>query len=411
MKKLLVIGPQEVMPPTDGGREGIHAALKALTLEAEVTYLYPTIKSDKEISAKYLAIGVTAVPIVFEPRESYFLIFRSLLFLKPYKFKKYSTRESLQKFNSALKSLSFDAIICCHPHMFDVAEFIRDLNDWSCPIVLREHNIEYSLVEGYANSLSGLKKLAALVIAKITKKEEIKIWGKADGVAFLTSTDFKMAKSQYCAKSFFVAPEGTPISTRNLSRNKKTNKNLLILLNKKATQSVLNVAYFLETVWSDAISSLNFPETSITITGVTLDELADTCSLSTNKLTDLRVSCVGFVDSLDELFDSSLALISPTYVGGGIRKKILESMANHLPVIASPLDVHSTDYFQHGFNILEFDCVEDLRDAILYLSNSEQSDQISKSARSTVEIHASWNKFAVVINDYLSSIEYRKLKK
>tara|TARA_B110000503_G_scaffold111208_1_gene166461 strand:- start:8007 stop:9236 length:1230 start_codon:yes stop_codon:yes gene_type:complete len=402
MKRYLVLGPQEVIPPTDGGREGIHGAIRALARDAQVTYAYPTSQIRKEISANYLDIGVISVPIAFEPKENAVLILKSLFCLKPYKFKKYSTRESLLKFKVALQLLNFDAIICCHPHMFDVAEFLKNSIGWTCPIILREHNIEYGLVKGYAHSLSGIKKMAAMILADITRREEIRIWDKADGVAFLTTTDFEMATAELKSGSFFVAPEGTPIPTRSVNTICERNNNLLILLNKKATQSVFNVVSFLETVWAERNSRGGFPDVSITITGVTLDELSDASSFSKQELCDLRVSCVGFVESLDELFDSSLALVSPTYVGGGIRKKILESMANYLPVIASSLDVDSTDYFQDQVNILKFDDVDDLKNAIALLSDSEFSNNISNAARTAVEEHASWERFAETITKYLS---------
>ena len=315
---------------------------------------------------------------------------------------KYSTKEALYKFNMCHKKLKYDAILCCHPHMFQVAKYLKKSNNWTCPIILREHNIEYDLVYGYANSLSGFKKIAALLLAKITKREELNIWNEADGVAFLTSTDFKTASDYNNSKTFFIAPEGIPISEKQLDTNIDRNNDLLILLNKKATQSVLNVSHFLNTVWRHAYSLKEFSEISIIITGITSDELSIACSISREELAELKVKCVGFVESLDEVFATSLALISPTYVGGGIRKKILEAMANFLPVIASPLDVRSTNYFEGGINILEFDNVNELKKAILLLSDKSFSNHLSISARATVEAHANWDVFAKKIIDYVN---------
>ena len=404
MKKILVLGPQEIMPPTDGGREGIHGAIKALAKITEVIYAYPTLSFDNSISSKYLDIGVSPSPIIFEPKEQALFILKCLLRLVPYKFEKYSCKTALLSYESNLMYEEFDAILCCHPHMFRVAEFLKKKNDWSCPIILREHNIEYLLVKGYAKSLTGIKKLAALIMAKITEYEEKAIWARADGVAFLTSTDLQAANKGKSQNSYFIAPEGTPLPEKKLITEVGVRRTLLILLNKNAVQSVLNVVYFLETVWVDAHTAHQLANISIKITGVSLDELASYCSISSQDLTDMKVQCLGFVDSITPLLESSLGLISPTYVGGGIRKKILEAMAHQLPVIASPLDVKSTDYFDSNVNILEFGSSDELISAIVILMDTQNWSRISNAGRLAVETHASWNNFASIIDLRIDSM-------
>ena len=402
--KVLVLGPQEVMPPTDGGREGIHGLLSALAGFCQVTYAYPASEFNGATLNAYKDINVTNIPIIFNVRETWSLVLRSMITFTPYKFKKYASRPLIDAFESKLSHHKFDGVLCCHPHMFELGEQLRRRLNVNCPLVLREHNIEYELVKSYSESLTGLRYVMARFFYKATKRAEISIWRRADGVAFLTSADFKVAYEQCGLHSFFVAPEGVPIPAIGKRAPSARSDNLLILLNKKATQSVSNVCQFLRTIWAESKSLPEFPPTSIVITGLTMDELSCKCSLSCQELADLDVSCVGFVPSLDELFNSSLALVSPTYVGGGIRKKVLEAMANNLPVIATPLDVGSTDYFCDRENILQFTSATDLMEAIVLLKDPDFSERISESARRTVQENASWDHCAKKIVDFLGQL-------
>lgn len=406
--RILVLGPQEVIPPTDGGREGIHGAITALSKVAKVTYSYPATLDKRASAASYSSVGVSVRPVDFSPRESFWIILRSALMLQSFKFAKYSTKTATSLYTEAHKNQTYDAVLCCHPHMFAVAMSLKQELGWICPIILREHNLEYELVKAYSLSLKGVRRIAGLFFAAMTKKEEIGIWKRADAVAFLTSSDYEQA-SRVCpfgasSGRFFVAAEGTPLPDVTYNENGERERSLLILLNKKATQSVLNVKHFLDTVWVDAHGDSKIRDISITITGVTLEQLSALTGISTRELCKMRVECTGFLDSLEPLFCSSLALVSPTYVGGGIRKKILEAMARFLPVIASSIDVNSTDYFIHRKNILEYEDVEGFIQAIDSLEQAENFTRLAVAARKTVEKEASWDDFAREILTRIESL-------
>ena len=61
--KLLCLGVQDVIPPDDGGKEGIHGALAALARTADVTYAYPARTYNPAAARGYARINVHAVPV------------------------------------------------------------------------------------------------------------------------------------------------------------------------------------------------------------------------------------------------------------------------------------------------------------------------------------------------------------
>jgi hypothetical protein len=93
--KLLCLGVQDVIPPDDGGKEGIHGALAALARTADVTYAYPASSKNPAALQAYSAMNVHAVPVGYLPRESLTVIVGSTLRLLPYKFGKHATSRAV----------------------------------------------------------------------------------------------------------------------------------------------------------------------------------------------------------------------------------------------------------------------------------------------------------------------------
>ncbi len=398
--KLLALGPQEVIPPVDGGKEGIHGALASLAAQFDVTYAYPRADNSGEAAAGYAAIGVRQVAVPFVPRESAALILAATLRGRPYKFEKYSAGTAARDYAAALGATErFDAILCFHPHTVALAEKLRRQAGWRVPIILREHNIEYELVRSYRDSLQGVRRIAASLFATLTQREEESIWRRVDAVAFLTDHDLAIARGQDTRSNFLLAPEGIPIPARRSLERPTVAPQFLVLLNPKATQSVASLKRFLHTVWEPAAAEPALRQLSVAVTGVALDRLSGLVDMTPDRLTNLRVRALGFVPSLQSVFAQSLALVSPTYVGGGIRKKILEAMANQLPVIATTLDVESCGYFQDGRNLIAFDSPSDfILGARRLLDDEAYRAEMAEAGRSTVESHASWKLFADAIH-------------
>lgn len=392
--RLLCFGPKEVVPPDDGGKEGIHGALAALAKKADVTYAYPAGPA-AAASAGYSAIGVRALPVDFLPRESAGVLAASLVTLRPYKFAKYATARAVDRFAAALRSLRFDAVVCFHAHVVRLAERILERRGERAPIILREHNIEYALVESYARHASPPLRAAARAYAWITRREEHSLWRRVNAVALLSDADLASARGSGVRANFLLAPEGVPLPPRREARWPGRGARLLLLFNPRVPQNVVNLRIFFRGYWRAARRAGRLQESALAVTGVDRAGLARLLGVAPAELDALGVQALGFVDSLPGLFASSLALVSPTFVGAGVRKKVLEAMAHQLPVIATPLDAGSASFYRPGVNLL---CMEDAAGfaaAVERLAGSPDSWQaLSRAGRGTVERHASWDRFA-----------------
>ena len=397
--KLLCIGPQNVWPPIDGGKEGIHGALQSLAHYSDVVYAFPALTCDEAQREGYRRAGVDPLPVPWEVCESLLLVLSATANLRPYKFEKYSSSAAIKVFAQAVPKHAFDAIVCFHAHTARLGEGLREALGWKVPVIVREHNIEYELVASYRQSQKVLLRTLGWPFEALTRRAEQRIWASADAVAFLSDRDLAIAEATGVQGRLLLAREGIPLRTRRTACHPGDTAPLLVLLNPKATQSVLNLREFIQRNWSKAARDPRTAGITLDVTGVDTGRLATLVGMSVEQLLDLRVRGLGFLPSLDPVLGTALALVSPTYVGGGIRKKILEAMAHQLPVIATRFDIETCAYLRPGQNILELpddpgrlgEMVETLRnDAALW-------HRLSDAARTTVETHASWELFATTL--------------
>ena len=396
--RILAIGPQDVCPPIDGGKEGIHGALTALAAQADLSYAYPCAAAGRPSAELYRALRVRPLALARVPRETIATVLGATLRGEPFKFAKYATREIALQLQRAVAGQQFDVILCFHAHTVGLAESLQRMNRWHLPIIVREHNIEYELVESYRRTLGPAGRVATWPFAVMTRREERSIWKRVDATAFLTDRDLAVARAAGCGGHLVLAPEGIPLPAHRQAIRPTSGLQLLLLLNQRATQSVGSMRKFLHEHWSYASAAQPMRHVSLVVTGLGPTRLAELSGLTCEQLKVMRVRALGFLPSLSGVFASSLALVSPTFVGGGIRKKVLEAMANQLPVIATPLDVDSCSYFDPPRNILRFATPAEFVSSVEQLTSDEGLwMQLSDAGRRTVERHASWSSFADVI--------------
>lgn len=406
---LLGIGPQPVWPANDGGKEGIYGALRSLSDHFNVTYVCPAEELTDDAVEHFASLGIDYRPINFHPHEKWWLIVSSIARLKPYKFQKYCTNKARRQFSQKLERYEPDAIISFHAHTADLALQLRKHHRWTCPIIMREHNIEYELVRCYRARLPWIMRVALFPLEWLTRREEQNLWQLVERVAFLTDHDYEVAMRFKTKLAAVLAPEGISINPKRTIDVDVPRNKLLILYNPRATQNTINLRKFLNEYWSQVYDHQELADISIQITGVTPDQLELIGGLSTDDQARQRIHAIGFQENLMPLFESALALVSPTFVGAGIRKKVLESMANQLPVIASDLDIVSCSFFEPHTNILPLGTPSDFIATVKMLHSSTSLwRHLSENGRATVERHASWDVFARVIADEIFELADRQ---
>lgn len=393
--RLLCLATQEPWPPTDGGKESIHGSVQALARSAHIRLLCPGKAASVEAQAHFESLGVDYRPVEFVPRESADLVMSALLQLKPFKFHKYGDHVAERLFDAQVGAFQPDAIICFCAHMEQMGQRLRSRHGWDVPVIVREQNIEYVLLGSYLAAQPLWKRILGGPIQWLTRREEWAIWRRAAVTAFLSDGDFKVAKASGVAGNLVLVPEGIPLPPLRQAHRPSGPPQLLIPLNWRAPQSMANFRMFLHSHWATMAHSPDLAGVSLSVTGADENQLAQLAQMSVKEQRRLRVHAKGFLPSLQPAFESALALVAPTFIGSGIRKKVLEGMANQVPIIATDLDVQSCAYFTPGHNILPLGDPPTFAKAVRSLLEDERLwDQLSSEGRRTVEQHADWGRFA-----------------
>ncbi len=96
---------------------------------------------------------------------------------------------------------------------------------------------------------------------------------------------------------------------------------------------------------------------------------------------DPRVELAGFVPDLAELMDRTAALAAPLRLGGGVRNKVIESLAAGLPVVATSRAVEGLSV-RHDREALIADTPETFaRQLARLLTDPELQDRLSRAGR------------------------------
>jgi glycosyltransferase involved in cell wall biosynthesis len=271
---------------------------------------------------------------------------------------------------------------------------------YSIPAGLRLHNIEWTIWQRYADVLPRFhpKKIYVQSQTRKLKHNETSILKHVDVAFAITPEDKKRALELNPDLNVTVTSAGVNTDEWQPASNIKRNPHELIIATTYYWQHNRDaLKWFIENVMEQLKKQI--PEIKLTLLGKNIP--ADFYLYK-----EYGVNPIGYVDKVQPYLNRAGIYISPLFVGGGIRIKILEAMAMELPVMASPVAAEGID--ANNDNGL-FICrsVGDFISNITSLINDDSKrEKGGKSARSFIRNHFSWEK-----NVNIMIGEYEKIKK
>jgi glycosyltransferase involved in cell wall biosynthesis len=405
--QLLCLAPAEPWPAVHGGKEGVHGLVVALAERASVLLCCPGQPASPAALDHYQRHGITYRPVPFEPRDSIAVFVSATAQLKPFKFHKYGTSEAVRAFGEVTADVQPDAIICFHAHMEELGQRLKRRRGWTAPVLVREHNIEYEMVDSLISARPAWQRWLAAPFAWITRRTELAIWARADVTAFLSDRDFATAQAAELGGRgrLVLAAEGVPIPPLRHACRPSSPHSLLMPLNRTAPHSVSNARSFLLDYWLPHANTAALSDVLITVTGVDPAQLQAITGISPEVQQAHRIVASGFLPSLQPAFERALALVAPTFVGAGIRKKILEGMANQVPIVTTQMDIQTCHYFKADDNLLDMGTPDKFVQVVRRMIEDDALwDRLSRRGRETVEAHADWGACADVLLRELAAV-------
>ena len=391
MKKILYLSPQNVIPPTDGGKISIYYPIQELSKKNTLFFGYIT-NNDCNDTEAYKKINIIPIDFYKNTKDNILLILKNIFSKIPFKMEKYFDKRFLNILINLIKEEKIDVVICSHPHMAYYALELKKIFP-KMKTILREHNIEYKLVEEYYSyERNFLRRFIANWQFKKTKKYEIYLWKQFDRVVFISDSDFAEAKKNINLDDRqMVIYDG--FKCKNIDPIIKKEKDSFIFSgNLNSIQNHKNLNEFIKKIWMPLVE--NNKQYKLYITGNTNEILEKKLSLTKNQLEKLNIINLGFVENIDETIMSKEYFISPTYIGSGIRIKVLHALSLGMITFVSEKDYQMVKYFKDLRNVVKFKDRSEFIEKLRYIENNHNlKKDIASNARSLIKNELSWDNY------------------
>ncbi|GAB1370044.1 glycosyltransferase family 4 protein [Candidatus Kapaibacterium sp.] len=389
--RILQLSPQFPFPETNGGKVGIASTFRQLAKEAEVSF---ACYADSKPEDKYLKIASKyGHVILFEHsvKNSKLRILKSLFDSRALYLRKHENKNFVNQLLEYITKNPVDIIHADHTAMAPLALELKKVT--GLPVGLRLHNVENLIWKRYYKQLSYYHPKRWYVYSqyKKLKKQEAEILQNGVDIAFpITDEDAKLAKIIAPKSNLITAAPGinldewTPL---NIDRKKF---HLVHATTYDWVHNVDALLWFIKNVMPSL--KQKYPEIKFFLYGKNPPECF-------RKFGHLGVEAVGFVNDLKKPFSEAGIYISPLFVGGGIRIKILEALAMKIPVVASPIAAEGINKTkENGVKIAETESefVDHISNII---ENPDLIRMLGENGRNFVLENYNWEKSIKIISD------------
>lgn len=359
---ILILAHKMPYPPKDGGSiVTLNYAKEFSRFGCDVTILAMNtykrrFKVDEIPSDLRSIIKFYAVDVDTKIKPLYLLV--NLFQNKSYHIWRYGSSDKFkEKLIDLLRNNKFDIVQLEGLYLAPYLNVIRENSN--AKVVLRAHNIEYEILERYAEwERSLLKKLWLKIQAKRLKDYEFKMLNNFDAVVAITDRDAKIFKENGCRVPIHIAPAGIEIENYNPDEDGK-NESLFFIGALDWFPNQQGLEWFLKNVWLEVHK--RFPDLKFYIAGRNphLWRFSKKISKFPN------VELVGEVEDAREFMRSKGVMVVPVFSGSGIRVKIIEAMAMGKIVVTTSIGIEGIEYGNVN-NVLVADTVDEFVEKITF---------------------------------------------
>jgi len=298
----------------------------------------------------------------------------------PYTISKYYTSAMFQKLNEIVATSPVDVVHVDVLHMAAYGIFLKER--YGLPVVLREHNIDSTLMERFARHQNNrwLQWYADLQHKKLLRYES-DICARFDRCVMITREDEQRIRAMSNLVRTAVIPAGVdlPALTNHV---RDDSKSILFLASLDWLPNADGFFWFHENVLPLVLREE--PQISILIVGK-----GRSARLQNLKHPNIRF--VGFVENVVPYIQASPVCIVPLFAGGGMRIKILEMFAHRKCVVSTSVGCEGIAA-AHGRELLIADeAPEFARSIVRALRDRELRLFLGNNARRLVAREYDWH--------------------
>ena len=282
------------------------------------------------------------------------------------------------KIDRLLRKHSFDVI---HLESLFMTPYIGTIKRHSrAPIILRAHNIEYTIWEKIAiGTKNPIKKIYLNFLAKQLREYELMMFNSVDGIATISESDKIRMMQLGVRRPIKTIAFGIDLNLYHCQPTAPENENKLFHLGAMDWEpNVEGLSWFMDKVWPSIHQK--FPHLTLHLAGRNMSDEFKAKSLP-------NVFIQGEVEDAIQYIQDHDIMVVPILSGGGVRVKIIEGMALGKAIISSTIGAIGIEYKEKE-NILIADTVlEWIQSIESLMEKQDKKERIQNNARQFAESH------------------------
>ncbi len=390
--KILVISSFLPFPLYSGGHIRLFNILEGLSKSHEITLVCEKRSYQTGEDVDWVKKWCKEV-FVFDRKKqwSFANIAKAGISSSPFLVVGHTNKNMRLKIEMLLKENTFDLI---HAETFYI---MQNIPATSVPIVLVEHNVEYSVYKRFMdNTPLFIRPVLLIDIVKLTIWEK-RMWKKAAALAFVSKYD----KAVSGEDKAFIVPNGVdPKKFLMQSTEQKINrkeKRLLFIGDFRWVQNRDAVNWIINDIWPRIKAQMD--DAVLWIVGKNIPPKLKSITSDLSVLFDENAP-----RKTEEIFKQAALLLAPIRVGGGTGYKILEAMASGVVVITTTRGAQGLDVENNKEVIIADDAVDLANSAIQILQDVKHYEAIATKAREKVENIYNWEKIVAELEQVYASV-------
>lgn len=402
MQHILCLGTHDIRASRYGGQRSVSGSLHAIAdAGARLSYVIPAPKDFDERLSEHLHIYGIGDALSDGVRT----LWRALRSGLPYKFAKYNTPRFVPAVVRLLGHHQFSAVFVHGAHMGVSGLAIK--RHLKIPAILREHNIEYQIIDEYVACVTPLLRSLARWQGRVTRRAEHHLWRHYDRVLFISDGDMHVAHSQSAllGRSNVLSHSRRVydgVSRERVPDHASAGARFVISGGLNVAQNRIGLKWFMRDIWPEVCK--RYPEVCLDVIGIDKHAFLSGLGLSDQTIKRCRIKVLGEVTSFQATVASRPYFIAPTVVGSGYRVKIAEAGAAGSCVFLTPKDENSVNFLKHAHNCLCFSDVPSFCSAYnLVAHNNKQRLALRQNLQQSLQTHMSWSGHAQAVLEAVQS--------
>lgn len=390
---ILQISPQLPYPPDSGGRVAIYNILRYLSRRHEITLAAFVTEETAEHVAALEPFCRRIIAVRHSTATTKFGMFINMFTAQPYTMTKFYSHELAQHVAESAHNDGIDIVHIDHLHM---AQYVGALPQ-SMPAVLREHNVESTIMRRFAEkSVHPMIRLYAGIQSRRLHQYEAQIAAQFDRCLAVTEVDAHTLREMMPEAGVDVVPDGVDMEwfDPTLLHIPAESHRIVTTGDYGWAPTADGLMYFVRDI---------FPRLRAEIPDLTLSVVGRNPPESLKRMGE-GIEVLGRVEDVRTEILRGAVFVSPTRIGSGIRLKILEAMALRRPVVATAVGCEGIEA-ETEEHLLVADDPEAFAQAVKrLLSDEDLRRKITTNAARLIEEKYAWESLAQQMSDTYEDI-------